>query len=433
MRDPEVSDASASLRHAAVRRSVRLAEWRSHWPLLIAATVGMSLSGVGPYSFGVLLAAIHDDTGWSRGAITLGQTISSGIAVVTAPVSGLLMDRFGPRRIAIPGVVLYAIGMAAFALIDRSLLQYYASFVLVSIAFLGLKPLTWTGALAKVFIESRALAFAVAISGIAIAGAIVPSITNHLVQHYGWRGAYLGLGLVWTAAVLPFCLLLPRSLARSPDAAATPGSAAVVPPGVPVGRALRSPVFARLVVLGFCLTIGFSAVILHFVPLLRDRGIDTTAAAGIAGAIGLFSIAGRLIVGVLLDRFSGALVGAVAAALPVVPIALLLTVGHGSVVVMTMLAVLIGLSAGCEMDLLAYLLSRHFGLRNYGTLFGILMSALAVGTALGPLGASLVRDWAGSYDPVLWAVIPVFLLSALAVGTTGPYPEPASEGEGGRP
>jgi hypothetical protein len=62
-----------------------------------------------------------------------------------------------------------------------------------------------------------------------------------------------------------------------------------------------------------------------------------------------------------------------------------------------------------------------------------LMSALAVGTALGPLGASLVRDWAGSYDPVLWAVIPVFLLSALAVGTTGPYPEPASEGEGGRP
>jgi MFS family permease len=428
-----VTDTSASLRDAAARRSARLGEWRQHWPLLIAATVGMSMSGVGSYSFGVLLPAIHEDTGWSRSAITFGSTISAALAAVLAPVGGMLMDRFGPRRIAIPGVILYGIGMSAFALIERSLLHYYAMFVVLSIAFIGLKPLTWTGALAKVFIETRALAFAVAISGIAIAGTIVPRITDHLVGDYGWRGAYVGLGLIWSVLVLPFCLLLPRSLARAPGAEEASRAASPALPGVPVAQAVRSAVFLKLAFLGFFLTIGFSAVILHFVPLLRDRGIDPTTAATIAGAIGLFSIAGRLIVGALLDRFSGPLVGAIAVSLPIIPILLLLTAGQGSVALMTLLAVLVGLSAGCEIDLLAYMLSRHFGLRNYGTLFGIMMIALAVGTALGPLSASAVRDVAGSYDPILWAIIPCFLLSALAVATTGPYPDlEAGQGEGAK-
>ena len=414
----------------AARRSVRLAEWREHWPLVIAATVGMSLSGVGAYSFGVLLTAIHNDTGWSRTAITGGgQTLPSILAMVTAPIGGLLMDRFGPRRIAIPGLILHAIGMAAFMLIDRSLLQYYATFAFLSIASVGLPPTVWTGSLARVFIESRALAFAVAISGIAFAGAIVPSITNYLVEHYGWRGAYLGLGAIWAVIVLPFCLLLPQSMARSTDARSVAAKQTV--PGVSVAQALRSPVFAKLVILGFFLTIGFSAVLLHFVPLLQDRGVDKAAAAGIAGLIGLCSIAGRLIVGVLLDRLPGAPVGAVAASLPIIPILLLLSVGGDNVALLTVVAVLLGLSAGCEMDLLNYLLARHFGLRNYGTLFGVLMIALAVGTALGPLGSARARDLAGSYDLVLWGVIPAFLLAALAVATTGPYPdlEAGADGE----
>jgi MFS family permease len=397
-----VTDAGAALQHAAARRSVRFAEWRNHWPLLIAATVGMSMSGVGYYSFGVLLPAIHEETGWSRSAITFGSTISAALAAVLAPVGGMLMDRFGPRRIAIPGVILYGIGMSAFALIERSLLHYYAMFVVLSIAFIGLKPLTWTGALAKVFIETRALAFAVAISGISIGGTFVPSIANYLVQHYGWRGTYVGLGLIWSVLVLPFCFLLPRNLARAPGAGEAPSAATAPQPavqGVPVARAVRSAVFLKLAFLGLFLTIGFSAVTWHFVPLLRDRGIDPTTAA------------------------------AIAVALPIIPILLLLTAGEGSVTLMTLLAVLVGLSAGCEIDLLAYMLTRHFGLRNYGTLFGIMMIALAVGTALGPLAASAVRDHAGTYDPILWAVIPCFLLSALAVATTGPYPD---AGEGAR-
>ena len=420
-----MTDASRSGQQALGSRSRRLAEWRDHWQLVVAATIGMSLSGVSPYAFGVLLTSIHNDTGWSRTQITGGgQTLPSLLAMVTAPIGGLLLDRFGPRRIAIPGLILHAIGMAAFMLVGRSLPQYYATFLLLSIAALGLPPTVWTGALARVFIESRALAFAFAISGIAIAGTIVPSIATYLVEHYGWRGAYFGLGAIWTVVVLPFCLLLPRSMARS--SVVRPAAVARAVPGVPVAQALRSPVFARLVILGFCLTIGFSAVLLHLVPLLRDRGVGMAAAAGIAGAMSFCQIVGRLSVGVLLDRLPGAPVGAVAASLPIIPILLLLSVGGGHVWLLIVVAVLLGLSAGCEMDLLNYLLARHFGLRNFGTLFGIMMTALAVGNALGPLGSAKVRDLAGSYDPVLWAVIPAFLLAALAVGTTGPYPDLAA-------
>ena len=433
VRGEYVTDATAPAGQSAVPRSPRLAEWRVGWPLVLAATAGMSLTSVGFYSSGVMLGAIHAETGWSRSAITAAQTIAAVLAAATSPLSGVLMDRFGPRRVAIPGTFLLCLGMMAYALIGHSLVQWYAMSVLLSIAVIGLKPNVWTGAVAAVFRESRALAFAIVISGVAISAIIVPSITNALLLRYGWRGAYVGLGLIWGAVVLPLCLLLPVTLRSGATSGPGDQSSQTDLPGVSVAQAVRSPVFARLAAMGLLLSLGFSALLFHFVPLLHDRGIDTTTGARLAGTIGLCQIVGRLVTGSLLDRISGALVGGIALILPVLPILLLLLIHSDNLWLMLALAVLVGLSAGSELDLLTYLATRHFGLRHYGTLFGLLMIALAIGAGLGPVTASAIRDHAGSYNPVLWAIIPTFLLSALAIGTTGPYPDlEAGEGEGVR-
>ena len=90
---------------------------------------------------------------------------------------------------------------------------------------------------------------------------------------------------------------------------------------------------------------------------------------------------------------------------------------------MVSIAILIGLSVGSELDVLAYLATRHFGLRHYGTLFGCIISVLAAATALGPVAGSAIRDLTGSYDMLLWATVPAFLISAWAIATTGPYPD----------
>ncbi|WP_375397335.1 MFS transporter [uncultured Sphingomonas sp.] len=405
-----------------MKRGAALAEWQANWPLVVAATIGMSITGVHLYSLGVLLAPIAAETGWSRTEITLGQTLSSAVNAVLAPLCGVLMDRYGPRRIAIPGTIVFCLGMVAFAAIGHSLFHWYATWGILSVGLIGLKPNVWTGAVSSAFSASRALAFALVISGVSLAGALVPSITNLLLDHYGWRGAYVGLGILWAAMLLPLCLLFPKALPRSPAAFAAADGIGVLP-GLTVRAGLRSRAFAGLAIAGFVFSTALFAITFHFVPMLRDRGFNPAAAAAIAGLIGIFSIIGRLITGVLLDRYAGALVGGIALLLPIIPVTLLLMLTSDSLWLMTLLAILIGLSVGSELDILAYLATRYFGLRFYGTLFGCIIGVLAAATALGPVLGSMIRDQTGSYRLLLWLALPGFVISALAIATAGRYPE----------
>lgn len=402
-------------------RSAAMAEWRAGWPLVLATTMGMSLTGVHLYSIGVLLDPIHQDTGWSRTEITLGQTLSSSISAVFAPICGLLMDRFGPRRVALPGIVVFCLALMAFLTIDDALMQWYALWCVLSLGLLGLKPNIWCGSVSTAFSASRALALAVTISGVSIASATVPSIANQLLLHFGWRGAYFGLGIMWLLLVFPLCVAFLRTT-RDVPAAAGKQPVGAHAPGLSVRAGLVSFAFAKLALAGFLFSLALVAVALHFVPVLVDSGLGRTAAAGIAGLIGIFSIIGRLVTGMLLDRYSGSLIGGVALVLPLLPTLLLLSgpVGISGAIV---IAILFGLSFGSELDILAYLATRHFGLRNYGTLFGCIIGILAAATALGPVLASMVRDSWGSYHPLLWATVPFYLAGALAIATLGPYPD----------
>jgi predicted MFS family arabinose efflux permease len=404
--------------HAA-RRRAGLAEWRANWPLVLAATAGMSITGVHLYSLGALMVPIAEETGWSRTQITLGQTFSSMLSSLLAPVCGVLVDRYGPRRIAIPGTIIFCLGLMAFATIGNSLFHWYAMWGVISLGLIGLKPNVWTGAVSVKFDASRALAFAVVISGVSLSAAFVPTIGTALAGRFGWRGAYVELGILWSLLLVPLIFVFPK--ARVPKRGERAEAKAPYP-GLTVRQGLTSPAFVKLTVTGFLFTLGLFGLTFHFIPLLRDRGIDAPAAAGIAGLIGIFSIVGRLITGVLLDRYHGATIGGIALLLPIIPVVLLLTV-HGRVVPLLMFfAILVGLSVGSEMDLLAYLSTKHFGLRCYGTLFGFVISVLAAATALGPLIVSAVRDSMGNYDPALWAMIPIFVLSAILIATTGRYP-----------
>lgn len=399
-------------------------EWRQHWPLVVAATAGMSISAVHLYSMGALLDPIAQETGWTRTQITFGQTLSAAISILLAPVCGVLMDRFGPRRIAIPGMIVFLLGVMAFATVGNSLVQWYALWALLSLGLLGLKPNVWCGAVSGRFVASRALAFAVVISGTSLGTAIVPSVTVLLYEHYGWRGAYVGLGVLWAVTVLPLCWFYLRTPQDDAKPRIDGGSAAPAPdvPGVSVGQGLRSRAFAGLALAGFLFGICIVAIMLHFVPMMIDRGIDRTTAAALAGIVGGCSIIGRLIAGVLLDRFSGRLVGSLSLLLPVLPISLLLGADVG-IAGVAILAILLGLSVGSELDVLAYLATRHFGLRNYGTLFGFIISALAASTSAGPILASWLRDTTGSYDALLWAALPCFAISALAIACLPAYPK----------
>ena len=184
--------------------------------------------------------------------------------------------------------------------------------------------------------------------------------------------------------------------------------------GTSLIEGLRSTVYLRLLVASLLFTFTIIALVVHFVPILQTSGIPVTQAAEIAALIGLFSIAGRLCTGLLLDRFRASLVGAAVFLLPVVGCLFLITQGQTTGSAM-LAASLIGLTLGAEIDVIVYLTTKHFGLRSFGALYGGLLAALSVGTATGPLGAAWVVDRFGSYTNFLWLTVAFMVASSLAL------------------
>jgi MFS family permease len=175
-------------------------------------------------------------------------------------------------------------------------------------------------------------------------------------------------------------------------------------------------VFHRLFLASMLFTFTIIALVVHFVPILKDRGAEPMAAAGVASLVGLFSIAGRLLTGLLLDRFRAALVGAAVFLLPILACALLLLAGSSRPSQM-LAAAIVGLTLGSEVDVIVYLTTRHFGLKHFGTIYGGLLTALSIGTAFGPLAASAVHDRTGNYEPFLLLTIACMAVASVALAS----------------
>jgi MFS family permease len=285
-------------------------------------------------------------------------------------------------------------------------------------ATLPVQATIWTSAVATRFESSRGLALAVTLCGASVGASVFPLFATWLIGAYGWRTALLAEGAVWAALTFPVLLLFFRGAhdARRSPLPTEPVAAAPEPAGVSVREGLRSLVFLRLFVAGALFAFTLIALVVHFVPILKDRGADAMGAAGVASLVGLFSIVGRLGTGVLLDRYQASLVGAAAFVLPIIACMLLLFAG-GSVAAQAVAAAVLGLTLGSEVDVIVYLTTRHFGLKNFGALYGGLLTALSLGTAFGPLVAAALYDANGTYEHFLWLTTLSMAGSALALAT----------------
>jgi predicted MFS family arabinose efflux permease len=188
--------------------------------------------------------------------------------------------------------------------------------------------------------------------------------------------------------------------------------------GLSVREGLRMSAFYKLVVASGLFTFTALGLIVHFVPILTDRGADPLAAAGIASLVGVFSIIGRLGTGYLLDRLPGHRVGAAVFVLPIFACGLLFWDGANPIS-QAIAAGIFGITVGAEVDVIAYLASKHFGLKNYGVFFGAMTGALALGVAFGPLAAGAAYDRFGSYGQFLALTMVFMALSSVALATLG--------------
>lgn len=390
-------------------------EWRLYGFLPIAAALGYATSVLHIYSIGPFIEPLQQEFGWSRGQVSSGITIASFISALFCIPIGMLVDRMGPRLVGLIGVVLMAATVSLLSTANGSTEQWILLWAVIALANLCVQATIWTSAVNSRFESSRGLALAITLSGASVSATVLPLLGTWLIGDYGWRTAYVAMSCIWLALVFPILFLFFRGAL---DKDKRPAAAVITPPkvlkGLSMAQGLRSAAFYKLLMAGGMFAFTALGVIVHFVPILTDSGADKLEAAGIAALVGIFSIIGRLVTGLLLDRFPGHLVGGFAFLLPLSGCALLLLDGANPVSQM-FAAAIFGLTLGSEVDVIAYLAAKYFGMKNFGALYGALVMALSMGTAFGPLAAGMVYDSFNSYAPFLMLMMVLMTISSIAL------------------
>jgi predicted MFS family arabinose efflux permease len=286
------------------------------------------------------------------------------------------------------------------------------------------QPMVWSSAITSFFAAGRGFALAVTLCGTSICSVITPPLAAFMIDRLGWRLAFPAIALCWGIVVLPLLLLFFTSAA---DKARTGEAKQQTRPAHTGffasfrGEALTLR-FLQVAVAGFSIALVVVSVALTIVPILSSSGIPRGTAAGIAALLGISSICGRLTIGLLLDRFSGRHIAAVAVCMPIAGSLVLL--GYpGSIPAASLAVVIFGLALGAELDILAYLTSRYFSVASFGMLFGTIGAFIGLAGSTGPVLLNAVYDATRSYELALWGVVPVCLISATLFLLLGPYPE----------
>jgi MFS family permease len=399
-----------------------VAEWRSFGYLPVAAALGYATSVLHVYSLGPFIGALQHEFGWSRAEASAGLTVAALISAAGCIPVGLAVDRIGPRRIGLIGVLAMCAAFALAGTATGAVSNWLMLWGVIAIGTFGVQATVWTSAVASRFYASRGFAFAITLAGASISATIFPMFATWLIGSQGWRTAYFAMGIIWAALVFPIQFFLFRGKqddVRTGKLLLGEKEVASVLTGITLAEGLRSASLYKLFMAAALFAFTAIGVVVHFVPILTDSGATPVEAAGIASLIGIFSIVGRLGTGVFLDKFPGHVVGAIAFLIPIVACVLLLLDGDDGVS-QSISAAIFGLTVGSEVDVIAFLAARHFGLKNFGALYGVLQIALAAGTAFGPLAAGAVFDRYQSYAPFLMLTMVLMAASAIAIFSLRP-------------
>jgi sugar phosphate permease len=390
-------------RLAAAQRQVAITSF-----VALFAIVGLALYGL-PLYYDFMVR----DFGWSRTQVTSGNALSK---LVVGPVFGFLagwiVDRFGPRRLMMAGIV-----MAGGALIGlgqmTSLRTFYLFYLFNAIGYVCGGPLPNQVLLSRWFDRSRGKAMGFAYLGIGVGGAMVPLLSARLVSAFGWRGALMILGILIIVLALPLAYFVKESPdeARADGRGHVPGATA---PVVPIGEVFRAPAFYLLALGSMCSIAAVGGTNQHLKLFLSlDQHYTQQAAASIISTVLAFSIAGRLLMGWLADRMAKKQVMLIIYLLIAISIPLLFFAETPAA--MYAFAAVFGLGLGGEYMIIPLMAAELFGVKVLGRLMGVVLTADGVAEAVSPMGIGYLRDVTGSYRIGFIVLIGVAVAGALAI------------------
>lgn len=452
-------------------------EWANGWPIVLASLVGimLCLSPLPYWALNVIGPELGKEFGWDRPTITAGYLYMTAGVLVSAPIAGLLVDKIGARKVLLPSIICLALGTMSFALMTPDPRVFYFIFFVTAVLGTGTLPITWTKAIVNNFDHYRGLALGIALTGTGIYGFVATPSIQFMIDNFGWRAAYLSVGILPLLFSLPIAYILFRDEKeeKSLQSADNSGVGRLLCLGLAFAAALFISMqivtsltgFVGVIVLMAVFLLAYlvlvytrnepgnreliglslretmrnyrfwviffaflllgavvSGIIANSKFILLDKGYTPQNATHLffgAGVIGLSTLVGRLLGGWLVDFVWAPLVAFVFMSLPA--IGCLILAGDMGVWMNVLALVLVGVAAGVEFDLMAYFVSRYFGMRSYALIYGLIYAAFGLGSGTSPIIFNILRGGDADYANVLKLVATGFVIGAVMLLFLGRY------------
>lgn len=379
------------------------------WAIVAAAFVGVmtSFSPIVPYTFSLFLNPLHAAFGWKREALDGSFALAAITVAVVSPFLGMLLDRFPPRRIIVPSILVFALALASLSRLNGDIHRFYLTYFVLGLVANGTAQFAYARMTLTWFQKRRGLALALILTGSGVGSILIPPLTQWTITQQGWRSAYILLGGIALIG-LPLTALLVRN---RPVPVLDQGSSNFS--GMSVKASLASTAF--WVLCGITVLSAFSenGLVTNLAAILTDHGVGAASAALALSVRGGAGILGRLCVGLLIDRYSPQRIQTIILMLSA--LGTLVLAYAGSSIMALLGAALLGVGLGSEADVLPYLLAHYFGRKHFSVLYGLTWTAYAVGGGTGPMFIGHLYDTAGFYHSRFIVYLAGIAVAAAAV------------------
>lgn len=377
-------------------------ELARHWLALLCAVWGTSvgLTGLMFFSFSSFVPLFEQREGWTRGEITIAISLTAFGILLSAPLVGRIIDKFGVRRVLLVAIPLLAIGLLLPTLAGGEPWTLWASYVGLAVLGIGASPIAYARLVTARFYKARGLALGAMLAGTGLSALFVPPFLAAVTESYGIAGGYIGLAALSLTPWLFFVFFI-RDVEPVQAKPVVQGESA--PPTK--GAALSFVLIAACFVIA---SLGLSGVVVHLVAMMRDAGLSAAQAGVVASGVGIGVICARVVIGFTLDHFYAPAVGIVVF---VIAAGGCLLLAYGGTGYAMLAAALIGIAIGGEIDLIAYLVSRYFAPQRFGYIYGWQYGLFTIGAGFSPVALEILRTPDGGYTNAL-----IFAAGAIIVG-----------------
>jgi len=383
------------------------------------AMIGLALgpSVIANLTVSSYIGPIEAEFGWLRSDVSFAFSLVAYMIVVMSPLQGMLVDRFGPRRVILTSIPLFALSLGAIYFTPDNIYVYYFLWALVPIAGLGLWPLGYLQAVTPWFDRKLGLALGCANAGIGVGSTFLPMLViGPIIAAYSWRHAVLAIAalvLFVSWPVVAWCLREPAVDEAHKKTAASHAF------GLSFRDSMREPTFWMLNLGFFLLGMTATSLVTQQVPLLRDAGWTIAETTRLQTTFGFGLLFARIAVGFIIDHVFAPRVMttvSIGGALACILYAVVPEWGYVS-------ALLIGFLLGAEFDVLAFLIKRYYGYLAYGRVYGVIFGVFYLGSAVGIWGMPKLREMTAdlSYDNGLYAAAAILLASAILMAFMPAY------------